>query len=92
MSGKYKKLIEQILTLHDLHKRCSSSDIADEIRNSDCLPPQTRHALICDCIFNENKLLNASLANKNIILCVLKQKTVFKVLTHTPPLFIGIKR
>jgi hypothetical protein len=39
-------LIGQILTLHDLHQRWSPSDIADELQNSDCPPPQTRRALV----------------------------------------------
>ncbi|CAF5053335.1 unnamed protein product [Rotaria sp. Silwood1] len=46
MSQKYKQLREQILTLHDLHKKWSPSNIADELQNSDCPPPQTRHALV----------------------------------------------
>ncbi len=37
-----KKLIEQLLTLHDLHKRSTPNDIADGLQNSNCLPPQTR--------------------------------------------------
>jgi hypothetical protein len=46
MSKKYKKLIEQILTLHDLHQSWSPSHIANELQNSDCPPPQTRRALV----------------------------------------------
>jgi hypothetical protein len=46
MSKRYKKLREQIFTLHDLLKTWSSSDIADELQNSDCPPSQTRRALI----------------------------------------------
>ena len=46
MSKKYKKLIEHILTLHELHQRWSPSDIANELQNSDCPPPQTRRALV----------------------------------------------
>jgi hypothetical protein len=46
MAQKYKKLREQILTLHDLHRKWSSSNIADELQNSDCPPLQTRHALV----------------------------------------------
>jgi hypothetical protein len=46
MPQKYKKCREQILALHNLHKRWSSSNIADELQNSDYPPPQARHALI----------------------------------------------
>jgi hypothetical protein len=46
MSRKYRNLRQQILTLHDLHGNWSSSDIADELQNSDCPPLQTRHALV----------------------------------------------
>jgi hypothetical protein len=46
MSRKYKNLRQQILVLHDLHGNWSSSDIADELQNSDCPPLQTRHTLV----------------------------------------------
>ena len=46
MSNRYKKLREQILALHNLHKKWSSSNIANELQNSDCPPPQTRRALV----------------------------------------------
>jgi hypothetical protein len=46
MSRKYKKLIEQILVLHDLHQKLSPSDIANELQSSDCPPLQTRRALV----------------------------------------------
>jgi hypothetical protein len=42
MSQKYKKLIEQMLTLHDLNKRHTPNEIADGLQNSNCSPPQTR--------------------------------------------------
>lgn len=46
MPDKYKKLKQQILSLHELHNSWSASDIADELQNSDCPPVQTRHALV----------------------------------------------
>ncbi|CAF1517832.1 unnamed protein product [Rotaria sordida] len=46
MAQKYKRLREQILTLHDLHNKWSPSNIADELQNSDCPPSQTRRALV----------------------------------------------
>ena len=46
LNPKTQKLRRQILTLHDLHKTWSSSDIANELQNSDCPPPQTRRALV----------------------------------------------
>jgi hypothetical protein len=46
MSQKYKKLRQQILILHDLHQTWSSSNIANELINSDCPPPQTRNNLL----------------------------------------------
>ena len=46
MSRKYKKLREQILTLNDLHRIWSYSDIADELQARDCPPNQGRSALI----------------------------------------------
>ena len=46
MSQKFKKLVEQILVLHELHKEWSPIDIADVLENSDCPPPQTRRALV----------------------------------------------
>ncbi|CAF3859255.1 unnamed protein product [Rotaria sp. Silwood1] len=46
MSRKYEKLRKQILILHELHQNWSSSDIANELMNSDCPPSQTRQTLI----------------------------------------------
>lgn len=46
MPDKYKKLKRHILSLHELHRSWSASDIADELQNSDCPPLQTRRALV----------------------------------------------
>jgi hypothetical protein len=46
MSQKYKKLRQQILILYDLHQTWSSINIANELINSDCPPPQTRNNLL----------------------------------------------
>ncbi len=46
MSRKYEKLRKQILILHELHQNWSSTDIANELMNSDCPPSQTRYSLI----------------------------------------------
>jgi len=46
MSRKYEKLRKQILILHELHQNWSSTDIANELMNSDCPPSQTRSPLI----------------------------------------------
>ena len=46
MSRKYGKLRNQILVLRELHENWSSSDIANELMNSDCPPLQSRQTLI----------------------------------------------
>ncbi len=46
MTRKYEKLRKKILIFHELHQNWSSSDIANELMNSDCLPSQTRYTLI----------------------------------------------
>ncbi len=38
MSQKYEKLRKKNLILHELHLNWSSSDIANELMNSDCPP------------------------------------------------------
>ncbi len=43
---KIQNLRQQILTLHDLHQKWLPSEIADELINSGCPPPQKRYSLI----------------------------------------------
>ena len=46
MSKNYNKVSQKILTLRDLHRKWSAIDIANEIMNRDCRPPQTRYNLL----------------------------------------------